>query len=264
MDEERSARRRSEKAHWASFWKRDRKLDEIYDNDDRIRVETISRLEVSGYLTLEVGAATARDSVSLASEGAVPVALDYIPEALERAREASGDLLLVCGDALALPFRDGCFDMVFHQGVLEHFRDPLPILRENERVLRTEGVLLVDVPQTFHVYTLLKKPLIAINRWFAGWETQFTRRGLEDLLMKAGLRPFAAYGRFFSPSLAYRVFREVGRKLGLRLPLRPVLVPSINRIRARLRGRTESLVGPALGCVLGVFARKPTEEGDRL
>lgn len=263
MNEERSAHRRSEKAHWASFWTRDRKLDEIYDNDDRIRVETLSRIEVGGLLTLEVGAATARDSVSLASEGAIPVALDYIPEALDRAREASGDLLLVCGDALALPFRDGCFDMVFHQGVLEHFRDPLPLLEENARVLRPEGVLLADVPQTFHVYTLLKKPLIAVNRWFAGWETQFTRRKLESLLRKAGLRPFSAYGRFFSPSLAYRIFREVGRKLGLHLPLRPVLVPPIHRLRAGLRSRAEHLVGPALGCVLGVFARKQPREDDR-
>ena len=42
--------------------------------------------------------------------------------------------------------------------------------------------MVVDVPQTFHLYTLMKQILIALNRWFAGWETQFTPGELERLL----------------------------------------------------------------------------------
>jgi len=62
----------------------------------------------------------------------------------------------VCADACRMPFREGAFDLVFHQGLMEHFRDPAPLLRENARVLKRGGHLLVDVPQRFHVYTLAK------------------------------------------------------------------------------------------------------------
>lgn len=254
--------KKSERSHWDDFWRRGRDLDEIYDNDGRIPRELGRRIDVTGMKVMEVGAATARDSAMLAGEGAVVIALDYSHEALKLAREAAdragAELLLVCGDALALPFGEESLDVVFHQGVLEHFRAPLPLLRENARVLVPGGTLLVDVPQTFHVYTLMKKILIAFNAWFAGWETQFTVKSLSELLRRAGLEPSGAYGRFFSPSLAYRVLREALMKLRIKLPLRPVVVPPVHRLRRRIRRMAEtSPLGTGLGCVIGVFARKP-------
>lgn len=255
----------SERSHWDDFWRRDRDLDEIYDNDGRIPHEVGRRMDLSGLLVMEVGAATARDSATLALQGARVVALDYSHEALRLAREAAersgAGLMLVCGDALALPFREGAFDLVFHQGVLEHFREPLPLLLENARVTRPGGTVLVDVPQTFHIYTVMKKTLIAFNAWFAGWETQFTTGSLRRLLREAGLEPRSAYGRYFSPSLAYRVLREVMMKLGMRLPLRPVLVPRLHDLRRRVRGRVESSpIGRLTGCVIGIFAEKPERD----
>jgi SAM-dependent methyltransferase len=255
--------RSSGREHWDRFWLRDRELGEIYDNDDRIAVETGSVLDLEGALTLEVGAATARDSVSLEARGAAAVALDYSMAALRRAREAGGTML-VAGDAEALPFREESFDLVFHQGVMEHFADPDPMLSENVRVLRKGGTLLVDVPQTLHVYTLVKKLLIGLGAWFAGWETQYTPGSLRRLLRRHGLRPYACYGRFFAPSLAYRILRELLMRVGLRLPLRPVLVPPVHRLRRLLRRRLErSSLGPRIGVVVGVFARRPSGGGGR-
>lgn len=255
------AERTSGRKHWDDFWKRDRDLDEIYDNDGRIPHELLKRMDIRDAVVVEVGAATARDSVILAENGAVSIALDYSLEALRLAREAAqrtgARLLLVCGDALALPFREDSIDLVFHQGVLEHFRDPLPLLRENVRVVKEGGKVLVDVPQTVHVYTLIKKILIAMNVWFAGWETQFTPGQLAELLMETGLEPEITYGRFFSPSLAYRILRELLMKLGIRMPLRPVLLSPVHRFRQNLRRRIEaSFLGPRLGYVVGIIAGK--------
>ena len=87
----------------------------------------------------------------------------------EQARAQGLPVHLVRGDALAMPFRDGAFAVVFHQGLLEHFRDPMPLLRENARVTRPSGRVVVDVPQTLHLYTVMKKILIALDAWFAGW-----------------------------------------------------------------------------------------------
>lgn len=255
------AERTSGRKHWDDFWKRDRDLDDIYDNDGRIPEELQRRMDVRDAIVMEVGAATARDSVILAENGAVSVALDYSHEALRLAREAAQragvQLLLVCGDALALPFRKNSIDLVFHQGVLEHFRDPMPLLRENVRVVKENGAVLVDVPQTVHIYTLIKKSLIAMNVWFAGWETQFTARQLAELLKQAGLEPQSTYGRFFSPSLAYRILRELLMKLGAGMPLRPVLVPPVHRLRNKIRGKIEaSFLGPRLGYIIGIIAVK--------
>jgi len=254
--------RTSERSHWDRFWERERDLSEIYDNDDRIRVEVCKRLDISNRITLEVGAATARDSVALAVEGAIPVALDYSHSALKLAREASRvencTLLLVCGDANELPFKTDTFHLVFHQGVMEHFHDADKMITECVRVTRPGGTLLVDVPQTFHIYTLIKKILIGLNAWFAGWETQYTQRQLETCLIDHGMEPWSVYGRYFSPSLGYRMLREILMKVKVSLPQRPVLIPAFHKFRAALRQRVEkSVLGPKTGVIIGVFARKP-------
>lgn len=58
----------------------------------------------------------------------------------------------VVGDIHALPVRDEAFDAVFCTGTLEHVADPRAAVAEMRRVLRSGGVLHVDVPfmQAYH------------------------------------------------------------------------------------------------------------------
>jgi SAM-dependent methyltransferase len=58
----------------------------------------------------------------------------------------------VVGVAEALPFRDGAFDGVVFQAVLEHVRDASTALKEIARVLRPGGSVFVEVPfiQGYH------------------------------------------------------------------------------------------------------------------
>src|SRR5919204_2960475 len=58
----------------------------------------------------------------------------------------------VVGLAEALPFRDGVFDGVVFQAVLEHVRDASAALNEIARVLRPGGSVFVEVPfiQGYH------------------------------------------------------------------------------------------------------------------
>jgi ubiquinone/menaquinone biosynthesis C-methylase UbiE len=163
---------------------------------------------VTGARVLEVGAGSGRDTLGLVRAGAVGVVLDYSPASLELVREQARRLglavHLVQADALAMPFRDGTFEVVFHQGLLEHFRDPQPLVLENARITRRGGRVVVDVPQTFHLYTVMKKILIALGVWFAGWETQFTPGGLERCLRRAGLDVRRSYGDWMVPALTAR------------------------------------------------------------
>ncbi len=267
MAEESGARRASTLEHWESYWRGHADLERTYSTGGRLAREVLADGPVAGRLVLEVGAGSGRDLLALARAGAVGVVLDYSPASLalvRRQAESRGlSVLLVQADALRMPFRDGAFDVVYHQGLLEHFRDPLPLLRENARIAAAGGRVVVDVPQTFHLYSLMKQVLIALDLWFAGWETQFTPAGLERLLSSCGLVVRRSYGEWMVPGLWYRVLREgLKRTLRVSLPLDPA-GPRLWRaaweaLRARLaRGRWALYTCHVIGTVAEKPAGKP-------
>jgi SAM-dependent methyltransferase len=213
--------------HWESYWKgHQADIDDTYSTGGRLVREVLADGPVEGRVVMEIGAGSGRDLIALAKMGARGVVLDYSPASLALVKaqaEAQGvPVLLVQADATRMPFRDGAIDVSFHQGLLEHFRDPMPLLRENARVTARGGRMVVDVPQTFHLYTLMKNALILLNRWFAGWETQFTPSQLERLCGATGLEVVRTYGDWMVPGLWYRVVRELlKRGAGVKLPLHP-------------------------------------------
>jgi SAM-dependent methyltransferase len=222
-------RRESTKAHWQSFWSGRTEIDEVYSNEGRIRRELERVAALAGKRVLEVGAGSGRDALDCGAAGATVVTLDYTMESLRIVRELAArqgqEIGLVCADATRMPFADGALDVVYHQGLMEHFRDPRPLLDENRRVLRRGGLLLVDVPQRFHIYTILKHMLILAGRWFAGWETEYSIGELKRLVEQGGCAVRHAYGDWMVPGLFYRAARRGLLALGIRLPMYPRLGP---------------------------------------
>jgi len=260
QDQRVGSRRESRREGWDRFW-RARPVEEVYEAIGEVCAEILRQRPVAGSRILEVGCGSGRDALRLAEAGANVTALDYSAGALAAVRQACrtpARCHLVQGNALALPFRDGTFDVVFHQGLLEHFPDPAPVLAENVRVLKPGGMLLVDVPQRWHYYTLAKKLLIAMDRWFAGWERSFSATELERLVEAAGLVHVTTYASWPRPGLPYRALRLGLARFGITLPMRPAVLrragAALYALQDRLRYRR---AGHFTAMVIGVVARKP-------
>jgi ubiquinone/menaquinone biosynthesis C-methylase UbiE len=253
--------------HWQKFWEEadTLDLDDVYGTDGRLVREITGLGDLHGKRILEVGAGTGRDAVALAKAGAEVLTLDYVSGSLGLTIKAAGmssvSVSPVCGDGTGSPFADGTFDVVFHQGLLEHFRDPLPMLRDNIRILKPGGHLVVDVPQTYHYYTLGKKTLIAMNKWFAGWETEFTIDQLENLIRSEGMQVTRSYGDWMVPGLWYRALRKIIlTRSGKKLPMFPEPIPALARLGEAWRrffGRTRLSLYTTP--TIGVIARKGTD-----
>jgi ubiquinone/menaquinone biosynthesis C-methylase UbiE len=185
--------------------------------------------------------------------------LDYSSESLRLVRcDPQGHLTnLVMANALDCPFRDETFDIVFHQGLLEHFAVPGKLLEENRRVLKKNGLLVIDVPQTFHVYTAMKQALMMMGRWFAGWERQFTPGSLRRLVAGHGFKAVHQYGDWSRPGIFYKAIREAAKKFNCDLPMYPRPCCSLSRtwldLQQRLR-RKRLLQYTTLS--IGIIARK--------
>ncbi len=251
-------KRASEKKHWDVFWSGSGELEDVYGTDRRI-IESLSKhVDLKGLAVLEVGAGTGRDAGEIASLGAEVSALDYSEESLRLMRSAlSGSARIVCGDATALPFRSESFDVVYHQGLLEHFRNPNDVLDENVRVLKHGGILLVDVPQKYHYYTLAKHALIALGKWFAGWESEFSAAQLRKLIEARGMRVLAVYGHNMTPPIWYRGVRRALLKSGLRLPMYPKGPRWLARFARAARSFVPRAVRTNTALVIACVAEKP-------
>lgn len=249
---------------WNRFWGQKKDLEKVYPSSPSVQKAILKCMNPKGLRILEVGAGTGRDSVELARMGAEVTVLDFAQGSLSivgnlRNEFQLGDhLRLVRGDAFCAPFPDNHFDLVFHQGLAEHFHNPLALMRENFRVVRQGGYCLCDVPQTFHVYTIIKHILIAMDKWFAGWETQFTPGQLRQLMIDAGFEIHYTYGDWMRPNLVYRILREVGFKAGVKLPKYPLEGTAWHRIKEKLLDSLqENTMAQYTQLSIGVVGCKP-------
>ncbi len=239
--------------HWEDHWKthpESRPHEEL--------LEAIQRLTtVRGSSVLEVGGGAAPDSIELAKLGARSTVLDFSPEALElagtNAAKNGVPMLLVQGDAAAAPFRTGSFDVVFSQGLVEHFKNAAPVIDEHARVAKAGGLVVVEVPQTYNLYTLRKAREMRRGTWFAGWETQYSARQLRKIFERVGLDVVAMYGSG-TPSM-FLSLRNVGMA-GTRRIGRPYITRPLARLWWRSWSKLISSLNPYVAMSVGIVGRK--------
>jgi SAM-dependent methyltransferase len=129
---------------------------------------------VRGQRVLELGCGAASGARWLRRAGAVAVGLDLSAGMLRHARAAASHsgaaVPLVQADALALPFRDGCFDAVCTAfGAVPFVVDSAAVMREVARVLRPGGRFVFAVTHPMR-WVFLDDPgergLVAVQSYF--------------------------------------------------------------------------------------------------
>ena len=206
-------KKNSTKTDWEKYW-------QSQDHQPQgIHEELLQNLEqfiqVKDKKILEIGAGMGGDSLYLAKKGARVTVLDFSEEALKQiktsAQKGAVPIETILAEAQGMPFKKATFDVVFHQGFLEHFPDPKPYHLEQKRVLKKGGLLVVDVPQRWTTYTLKKHFQMWRGKWFAGWEREFSARELEELVKKSGFDLLCTYGRGYYGKLYKIRHLKLGR-----------------------------------------------------
>jgi len=133
---------------------------------------------------LEVGAGSATVSRLLARKlRGTFYALDILPEAILVAGKALDNqqvsaVQLLVADVHYAPFPAGAFDIVFSQGLIEHFTDPGGVFMAQARLVKMGGQLVINVPQKYNLFTLYKHWRMRHGNWPPGWETEYSPREL--------------------------------------------------------------------------------------
>lgn len=206
---------------WDDIWRAGASADEHRRNVAREelsirwqRIEERVRARFGGFEDLrviEIGAGAGTNAAAMAKRGAAVTLLDYSPLALGRARElfAANGLEAEFLEANALELPDamrGASDIAMSFGLNEHFTGPerIGIFRAHLDALREGGIAIVSVPNARNApYRASKWVAERTGRWKLGVEVPFTRKELESICGRLGVRNPEFFGDSFAYSLQF-------------------------------------------------------------
>jgi len=183
-----------------------------------------------GSLVLEVGCGSGRILTSIAKESKCRcVGVDVTDDAFASlsffSRQQGVKVEAVKGDGFSLPFRDESFEVVYSEGVIEHFpiERSAEMLREHVRVCRRGGLVIVSVPNKFAIVHSLTKRLLGSRFLFAP-EASLSTFELSRLMWGAGLTmvsrdgfafgcQFYMFQAFFLEQTSHSALKKIGNSL---------------------------------------------------
>ena len=136
--------------------------------EERMRFRKAARLArvPTGAAVLDIGA---RDG---GLRGFLPPGVKY--QGIDIAPEFAGPDVLIQDISNGIPFPDSAYDFVFCIEVLEHVPNPYGTLGEIHRVLKPGGVLVLSVPNPYHLKEIIRNVLRIPDRQghIYGWTRQ--------------------------------------------------------------------------------------------
>lgn len=153
---------------------------------------------------LDIGCGNGRNILSLVDVAGSITGLDNSEKAVEDARKnlkENSNVEIVLGDALSLPFEDKSFDFAVLSMTLVNFADvKVKVLEEMKRVVKDDGKVIISVysekalPERVSMYNQVGAKIKSEKDGYVIFETegltseQFSKKELEDLVNKAGLK----------------------------------------------------------------------------
>jgi len=226
---------------------------------------TIARYKKSGCI-LDIGCSSGGFLKTMNGWSLHGIELD--PKTAERARmNVSGDIFV--GNALEAPFAQDTFDVITCFDVLEHFYEPLELVRKIATWLKPGGVFYMRVPNVASWEARLLR-----SYWF-GLELprhlfHFSPSAVRNLMRSTGMEELSltAKGTYIEPSVAYLRTRLVERLGFTPVPLVAAPEPGIawkavrKCIRALVLEPFGGIAGMAgAGACLDALFRKPGPSG---
>lgn len=156
----------------------------------------------SDKLILEAGCGTGRFCCLLAKDfpDSRVIGIDISPDSLRianRLKEYSrvSNVSFEIGNMFQMPYPDNCFEVVFNEGVIEHYRlDSVPnyadAVDEMIRVTKKGGKVIIAVPNWYNFpHTLYKWILDRLGKeYIYGYEKSFKHSELMELFLKFGIK----------------------------------------------------------------------------
>jgi SAM-dependent methyltransferase len=195
-----------------------------YDTQRRVEIvfdELLAGEDLRGRSLLDVGCGTGWFSARAAARGARVTSLDLGPRLLAHTCERC-DTRPVAGDACALPFATGAFDIVISSECIEHTLHPLAAVREIHRVTKAGGLIVITVPnRVWHFAATFAnafglRPYEGYEHWVAWREMRTTLGALAARIIhmrgfhlvppvvpitRPLLRRLDAFGTFLGPAM---------------------------------------------------------------
>jgi len=185
------------------------------------------------YKILEAGFGTGRYCIALSEKfkSSQVFGIDNSRSACELAREGARirnitNINFIQGDIFFLPFKDNCVNVVFNDGVLEHFLNYFSAFGEMIRVAKSNGKIIVCVPNWFcFPHTFYKK--IRGKNYEYGYEKSFRHFELKQLFSKFNLKNVEISG--FNPLHSIGRYNKHLNKL-LQVTIGLIIIDSLDKI----------------------------------
>lgn len=180
-----------------------------HTNKLNIVLKTIKNKTQNPKSILDVGCASGwfLNEISKKFPRARCVGLDVYKNAIDYGKRKYKDLILLNKDAHKIPYKSNTFDVVICTEVLEHVQDPKLVIKEIKRVLKKEGIGIIEMDSgnllfrvVWYWWTNLRKGI-----WQDAHIQSFDSKKLENMLKRNGLKIIEKQSFNFSMAVLFAV-----------------------------------------------------------
>ena len=183
-------------------------------------IRVLEKYIIPGESILEAGCGSGYMVSYFQNQGHYSVGLDIHSQPLKVAKRIFGVENLKKGDLFNLPFKNSSFDIVWNEGVLEHFKINKSVEAAKEMARVSKKYVIIDVPNRYSPFVITKILKKMTGRWSYGYEESYSSGRLRYLMKRAELEVIGVYGVHLAPPMCiWKGWRSIISLLFLMIPL---------------------------------------------